>query len=116
MFLSILEPLGFVTDQMFKMSDEWLSEKLCKHLRYNIYLVVIDGSWTKEASDDIRMDFPNTNLRSKILLTTRNRDVALDANPSGTPHNLRFLTNHESWELENVIGFHLQLWWSRVYF
>ncbi|XP_073148137.1 putative disease resistance RPP13-like protein 3 [Henckelia pumila] len=98
-FLSILESLGLTTDQMFKMSDEWLSEELCKHLRYNRYLIVIDDVWTKEAWDDIRMAFPNTNLRSRILLTTRNRDVALDANPSGPPHNLRFLTDRESWEL-----------------
>lgn len=72
-----------------------------------MYLIVIDGSWTKEAWDDIRMDFPNTNLRSRILLTTRNRDVALDANPSGTPHNFYFLIDHDNWELENVMGFHL---------
>lgn len=52
-FLSILEFLGFVTDQMFKMRDKWLSEKLCEHLRYNMYLIVIDDSWTKEAWDDI---------------------------------------------------------------
>ncbi|XP_073022484.1 putative disease resistance RPP13-like protein 3 [Primulina eburnea] len=98
-FLSILESLGLVTDQMFKMSDEWLSEELCKHLRYNRYLIVIDDVWTVEAWDDIRMAFPNTNLKSRILLTTRNRDVALNANSSDPPHDLRFLTEHESWEL-----------------
>lgn len=98
-FLSILESLRLVTDQMFKMSDEWLSEELCKHLRFNRYLIVIDDVWTIDAWDDIRMAFPNTNLRSRILLTTRNRDVTLNANPNDPPHDLRFLTDHESWEL-----------------
>ncbi|KAK6146620.1 hypothetical protein DH2020_020489 [Rehmannia glutinosa] len=98
-FRGILESLGLMNDQMFKMSDDWLGEELCRQLRNNRYLIVIDDVWTTEAWDDIRVAFPNTNLGSRILMTSRNREVALHANPDSRPHNLRFLTDDESWEL-----------------
>ncbi|KAK4400120.1 putative late blight resistance proteinR1A-10 [Sesamum angolense] len=98
-FRGILESLGLMNDQMLNMSDDWLAEELCRHLRNNRYLIVIDDVWTREAWDDIRMAFPNTDLASRILLTSRNREVALHANADSPPHNLRFLTVDESWEL-----------------
>ncbi|PHT25192.1 hypothetical protein BC332_34957 [Capsicum chinense] len=84
---------------MYKMNDEKLAIELSSHLRSKRYLVVIDDVWTMEAWDDLKMAFPNTASGSRILLTTRNRDVASYANPEGSPHHLRFLTNEESWEL-----------------
>ncbi|KAL0372775.1 UNVERIFIED_CONTAM: putative late blight resistance proteinR1A-10 [Sesamum calycinum] len=98
-FRGILESLGLMNNQMLNMSDDWLAEELCRHLRNNRYLIVIDDVWTREAWDDIRMAFPNTDLASRILLTSRNREVALHANADSPPHNLRFLTVDESWEL-----------------
>lgn len=98
-FLGVLESLGLINDQMFRMSDDWLAEELCRHLKNHRYLIVIDDVWTREAWDDIRVAFPNTNMGSRILLTSRNREVALHANPDSPPHNLRFLTDDESWEL-----------------
>lgn len=98
-FLGVLESLGVVNDQMFKMSDDWLAEELCRQLRSNRYLIIIDDVWTREAWDDIRVAFPNTAMGSRVLLTSRNREVALQANPDGPPHNLRFLSDDESWEL-----------------
>lgn len=45
------------------------------------------------------MAFPNQNYGSRILLTSRNTDVALIANPDSLPHHLKFLNDDESWEL-----------------
>ncbi|XP_047261946.1 putative disease resistance protein At1g50180, partial [Capsicum annuum] len=98
-FLGILDSLSLITDEMYKMNDEKLAIELSSHLRSKRYLVVIDDVWTMEAWDDLKMAFPNTASGSRILLTTRNRDVASYANPEGSPHHLRFLTNEESWEL-----------------
>ncbi|XP_022877138.1 putative late blight resistance protein homolog R1A-10 [Olea europaea var. sylvestris] len=98
-FLGILESLNLNFDQMYKMSDEKLAEELCKHLRNNKYLIVIDDVWTKEAWDDLRRAFPKTKLGSRILLTSRNTEVAKLADPYSHPHHLRFLTEEESWEL-----------------
>ncbi|KAL7000815.1 hypothetical protein U1Q18_001965 [Sarracenia purpurea var. burkii] len=49
------------------------------------------------------MAFPKNNNRSRILLSSRNREVAVHANPYNLPHFLRFLNNDGSWEpLERV--------------
>lgn len=98
-FLGILDSLSLITDEMYKMNDEKLAGELLSHLRSKRYLVVIDDVWTMEAWDDLKMAFPKTASGSRILLTTRNTEVALHANPEGPPHHLRFLTHEESWEL-----------------
>ncbi|PSR88102.1 Late blight resistance protein like [Actinidia chinensis var. chinensis] len=98
-FLDILSSLDKLTDEMYRWSDERLAEVLRGHLQSGRYLVVIDDVWTKDAWDDLKMAFPKNNDRSKILLTSRNREVANHANPDRLPHNLRFLTDDESWEL-----------------
>lgn len=98
-FIGILSDLAQLTDQMYKMSDERLCEELCGHLKSSRYLIVMDDVWTTEAWNDLRMAFPNTDSGSRILLTSRNTDVALSANPFGPPHHLRFLNDDESWEL-----------------
>ncbi|XP_057481368.1 putative late blight resistance protein homolog R1B-14 [Actinidia eriantha] len=98
-FLDILCYLDKLTDEMYRWSDERLAEVLRGHLQSGRYLIVIDDVWTKDAWDDLKMAFPNYNNRSKILLTSRNREVANHANPDRPPHNLRFLTDDESWEL-----------------
>lgn len=98
-FLGILDSMGLITDQVYKMNDDRLAEELCRHLRSNRYLIVIDDVWTMEAWNDIKMAFPNTPYGSRILLTSRNTEVAMHANPYCDPHHLRFLTKEESWEL-----------------
>lgn len=98
-FLGILESLNLTSDQIYKMSDEKLAEELCGHLRNNKYLIVIDDVWTTEAWNDLRRAFPNTNLGSRILLTSRSTEVAKLADPDSHPHQLRFLSDEESWEL-----------------
>ncbi|KAL3510390.1 hypothetical protein ACH5RR_029791 [Cinchona calisaya] len=98
-FLGILDSMGHITDQTYKMNDDRLAEELCGYLRSNSYLIVIDDVWTMDAWNDIKMAFPNTACGSRILLTSRNNEVAMHANPYSYPHCLRFLTDEESWEL-----------------
>lgn len=104
-FIGVLESLGVINDQMLKMSDDWLGEELCRRLKNNRYLIVIDDVWSREAWDDIRVAFPDTNMGSRILLTSRHREVALQANPDAPPHNLRFLSDEEGWELLSLKTF-----------
>uniref|UniRef100_A0AAU7LKH8 NLR required for cell death 0 n=1 Tax=Actinidia chinensis TaxID=3625 RepID=A0AAU7LKH8_ACTCH len=98
-FLAILSSLDKLTDEMYRWSDERLAEVFRRHLQSGRYLIVIDDVWTNDAWDDLKMAFPENNDRSKILLTSRNREVAIHAYPDRPPHNLRFLTDDESWEL-----------------
>uniref|UniRef100_A0AAU7LKX8 NLR required for cell death 0 n=1 Tax=Ipomoea aquatica TaxID=89636 RepID=A0AAU7LKX8_IPOAQ len=97
-FLGILDSLGLLSEQMYRMNDDRLAEELCGQLKSNRYLIVIDDVWTKEAWDDLKMAFPKTSYGSRILLTTRNTEVALHADPE-SPHHLQFLTDEKSWEL-----------------
>ncbi|XP_059649788.1 disease resistance protein RPP13-like [Cornus florida] len=98
-FLGILNSLNLLTDQMYKMNDERLREELCTQLKNGKFLIVIDDVWTKEAWEDLKTAFPNSNNGSRILLTSRITEVALRANHISPPHYLRFLTDDESWEL-----------------
>ncbi|KAL5981716.1 hypothetical protein ACLOJK_015779 [Asimina triloba] len=76
-----------------------LRHEIAQHLKGKRYFVVLDDIWTREAWDDLKDTFPNTSNGSKVLITTRNKDVALHADPISKPHELRFLDQDESWEL-----------------
>ncbi|KAL1807654.1 hypothetical protein ACET3Z_024644 [Daucus carota] len=98
-FLALLGSLKQLKEEMHKMSDEHLAEMLQEYLSTGKYLIVIDDVWKIETWDDLKVAFPNRNCGSRILLTSRNTDVAIHANPVNPPHPLRFLTPDESWEL-----------------
>ncbi|KAI3880284.1 hypothetical protein MKW92_040313 [Papaver armeniacum] len=64
------------------------------------YLIVLDDMWNIEAWDDLNPSFPDEMNGSRILLTTRNKHVALYADSSSNNiHELRSLNKMESWEL-----------------
>lgn len=98
-FLAILGSLKQLKDEMHKLSDDQLADILQDYLSSGKYLIVIDDVWKIETWDDLKVAFPNRNCGSRILLTSRNTDVAIHANPENPPHPLRFLTTNESWEL-----------------
>ncbi|KAF3434087.1 hypothetical protein FNV43_RR25190 [Rhamnella rubrinervis] len=78
-----------------------LIDLLREELKRKRYLVVLDDIWSIEAWDCIRSAFPMTvrNLGSKVLFTTRNKEVATFADPLSSPIELPFLTLEASWEL-----------------
>ncbi|XP_058114550.1 putative disease resistance protein At1g50180 [Magnolia sinica] len=82
-----------------KMDVVELREKISEYLKEKRYLMVLDDLWTKEAWNDLKDTFPDVNNGSRVMLTTRNKDVALYADPRSRPHELRFLTNEERWDL-----------------
>ncbi|KAL7000757.1 hypothetical protein U1Q18_001909, partial [Sarracenia purpurea var. burkii] len=98
-FIGILSSIEKVTEEMHKWSDERLVEEMCLHLQTRRYIIVMDDVWTRGAWDDLKMAFPKNNNRSRILLTSRNREIAIHANPYSLPHFLHFINNDESWEL-----------------
>ncbi|KAF8396473.1 hypothetical protein HHK36_018096 [Tetracentron sinense] len=81
------------------MKEEELVEKLYQVLEEKRYLVVLDDIWSTETWDILKFAFPNGKLGSKILITTRNKEVALHADPFSLPHEPRCLTDEESWVL-----------------
>lgn len=63
------------------------------------YLALIDDIWDIKAWDQIKIAFPNQNNGSRIIITTRKKKVAEMADDKCFVHQLRFLTERESWEL-----------------
>ncbi|KAL7000756.1 hypothetical protein U1Q18_001908 [Sarracenia purpurea var. burkii] len=103
-FIGILNSLKRLTDEMYKWSDEMLAEEMCLRLQTWRYLIVMDDVWITRACDDLKMALPKNNCRSRILLTSRNREVVVHIKPYSLSHFLHFLNNNESWELlENVL-------------
>ncbi|XP_002528440.2 putative disease resistance protein At1g50180 [Ricinus communis] len=82
-----------------RLKDEEMVEILYQFLREKRYLVVLDNIYRKEVWDSLKYVFPNGKKGSKVLLTTRNREVAMHADPWSSPIEPRLLTNEESWKL-----------------
>ncbi|KAL8557601.1 hypothetical protein ACS0TY_004886 [Phlomoides rotata] len=63
------------------------------------YLIVMDDIWSTRAWDAVRYIFPDDNNGSRIMLTTRDSDVASYA-CSGSPlHQMKFMDENQSWDL-----------------
>ncbi|KAK7367351.1 hypothetical protein VNO80_09362 [Phaseolus coccineus] len=86
-------------DGMGRIPEEEFINKLRSVLSEKRYLVVLDDIWGMEVWDGLKSAFPKGKMGSKILLTTRNWDVALHADACSNPHQLRPLTEDESLRL-----------------
>ncbi|KAH7674256.1 P-loop containing nucleoside triphosphate hydrolase protein [Dioscorea alata] len=88
-------------------SEEWLEnhshgvlkKAITDYLKERKYLVVLDNIWSKEAWDSIKGVLPDMMNGSRVLLTTRNQDVALHADRQSPPYDLKFLGEEDGWEL-----------------
>ena len=101
LLLKILKEMP-ISDELRKnlegMGDGELKETLTKYLNKQRYLVVMDDIWKIDFWDEVRSLFPNDFNGSRILITSRNRAVALKASHTA-PYNLPFLNEEESWKL-----------------
>ncbi|KAG5610046.1 hypothetical protein H5410_021327 [Solanum commersonii] len=93
----LLEVLNCIPNQnaqvYVKLKDNELADLVQKNLKGPRYLVVVDDIW-----DSISQIFPNRNNDSRILLTTRETEVAMYANTS-THHEMNLLDLDNSWKL-----------------
>uniref|UniRef100_A0A0D9VEN0 AAA+ ATPase domain-containing protein n=1 Tax=Leersia perrieri TaxID=77586 RepID=A0A0D9VEN0_9ORYZ len=64
----------------YERSKEWEIEQLIPTLRENLnekrYFVLIDDIWSTDAWEHLKLALPDNNNRSRIITTTRIRDVA----------------------------------------
>ncbi|XP_004239389.1 putative late blight resistance protein homolog R1B-23 isoform X1 [Solanum lycopersicum] len=99
--LSLLATLRVSIDENSLLSKRTstLEDILVRNLRSRRYLILLDDVWDRNVWGDLKRYFPDSNNGSRILLTTRNDDVAYYVESVGKPHNLRLLTYEESWEL-----------------
>ncbi|KAK4725853.1 hypothetical protein R3W88_030770 [Solanum pinnatisectum] len=81
-----------------KQADE-LADLLRKTLFSKRYLILVDDVWETSVWDDLIGSFHDANNGSRIILTTRNHEVAMHTRFQSDPLPLRMFSNDESWEL-----------------
>ncbi|XP_047964436.1 putative late blight resistance protein homolog R1B-16 [Salvia hispanica] len=78
-----------------------VEEKLHRILSLKKYLIVVDDLWSAKAWDSIRKGFGNQDKKdgSRIMVTTRDEDVAAHASGSKQSHKMDLMDDPTSWEL-----------------
>ncbi|KAL2552661.1 Disease resistance protein RPP13 [Forsythia ovata] len=100
MLIDILRSMSHLKrETITKMDDESLAQNLYKSLKGTRYLIVIDDIWDSESWDDLKRYFPDDGTRSRVIFTTRNKEVGLKASPHSVVNALPFLSKEECWEL-----------------
>ncbi|XP_027169374.1 putative disease resistance protein At1g50180 [Coffea eugenioides] len=100
---AIIKQLNPITNELLdmleKMQEQDLEERLYQDLQDKCYLVVLDDVWKEAAWDCLARAFPDVNTSSRVVLTSRNRDVAQHADALSKPHELKTLGQKDSWQL-----------------
>ncbi|KAM7466492.1 hypothetical protein LguiB_014054 [Lonicera macranthoides] len=86
-------------DRIVNSSDDELFRKLFNIQQEKRCLIVLDDIWSKDAWDSLKNAFPKEGTNSKLLLTSRNAEVALHVDPEGFCHRPQLLNEDESWKL-----------------
>ncbi|KAK8689055.1 hypothetical protein V6N13_087786 [Hibiscus sabdariffa] len=88
--------------------DEDVAKELEDFLKDKKCLVILDDIWSIEAWDSLEPAFPvepNSQSRSKILITSRNKEIVSHADRRGHLHELQCLSDEQSWDLFQKIAF-----------
>ncbi|KAJ4713306.1 Disease resistance protein [Melia azedarach] len=91
--------MGLGKLELDKMDIEDMEEQLSTFLKGRRYIVVLDDIWNREVWDDLKAAFPDEENGSRIIFTSRFKDVALYADPRNLPYELCLLNEEDSWEL-----------------
>ncbi|KAL2466062.1 putative disease resistance protein [Abeliophyllum distichum] len=94
--IDILSSIKKFEGEKFVNKDvESLEEDLYKSLKGRRYLIFMDDIWDIEVWNDLKKYFPDDRIGSRILFTTRNKEVRF----VGSPIELPLLSEDECWEL-----------------
>ncbi|CAI9117462.1 OLC1v1018860C1 [Oldenlandia corymbosa var. corymbosa] len=93
--LKQIDPTGASSDR----TQHDLVQKLWRNLKRKRYLIFLDDVWTTEPWESLKESFPDDSTQSRIILTSRLRNVVPLARLDGEPHSLRPFTENESMEL-----------------
>ncbi|XP_060185464.1 putative late blight resistance protein homolog R1A-3 [Lycium barbarum] len=85
--------------EISKRSADELADRLRRILLPKRYLLIIDDVWEVKAWEDLKLCFPDNRKGSRIILTSRRKEVAVHAKCVTEPHYLRSLEEPESWLL-----------------
>ncbi|PHU18407.1 hypothetical protein BC332_14102 [Capsicum chinense] len=80
--------------------DNDVADKLRKHLIGKRYLIVLDDLWDTATWNELTRPFPSEFQKgSRVILTSRKKEVAVHGKCHSDPLDLRLLRLEESWEL-----------------
>ncbi|XP_034709738.1 putative disease resistance protein At1g50180 [Vitis riparia] len=97
--LDIANHFMSLSEKEKEMRESELGEKLCEYLKEKKYLVVMDDVWSSEVWSRLRSHLPEAKDGSKVLITTRNKEIALHATSQAFIYELRLMNDDESWQL-----------------
>ncbi|KAF3437604.1 hypothetical protein FNV43_RR20360 [Rhamnella rubrinervis] len=98
LLLDVLRNFKQISQETSEKAVEDLKAELHEHLKGKKYLILMDDIWSTQVWEELRVAFPDDSNGSRILITTREREVAWHASPA-PPYELQFLDENESWEL-----------------
>ncbi|KAG4197166.1 hypothetical protein ERO13_A05G006200v2 [Gossypium hirsutum] len=108
LLLAILSELIPIEEETSKLDDVKLGEKLRNFLQGKRYLIVMDGVEETQLWETLEKNnvFPNEKHGSRLLLTTRSKNVAsLASSSSSRIHNIQPLDDEAKWELLEKLVF-----------
>ncbi|XP_070043692.1 putative late blight resistance protein homolog R1A-4 isoform X2 [Nicotiana tomentosiformis] len=86
-------------DTHVTINDYSIVDVLSKILRTKKYLIVLDDIWEVKVWEELRLSFPDGGNGSRIMLTTRSAEVAMELKHHSDPYFLSCLSDKQSWEL-----------------
>ncbi|PHU08328.1 hypothetical protein BC332_24817 [Capsicum chinense] len=104
--LSLLQSTIKIDDTVKMSGEAELADMLQKSLKRKRYLIVLDDIWSFEVWDGLTRCFPTEdNAGSRILLTTRNNELACYADTENLSLWMNFMDQDESWSLFKSAAF-----------
>nr|XP_017239146.1 PREDICTED: probable disease resistance protein RF9 isoform X2 [Daucus carota subsp. sativus] len=98
-------------EEILTWDDDKLVENLLEVQQRKKCLIVLDDIWTTDAWDSIKSAFTTKTSVSKLMLTSRNAEVAEHVNREGFIYQPECLNEEQSWELLKLKavprGYHL---------
>ncbi|KAL5707524.1 hypothetical protein ACHQM5_018418 [Ranunculus cassubicifolius] len=82
-----------------RMNEVELVEKIFATLTRMRYLVVLDDMWNVEDWGLLKSAFPDGITGSKVILTTRNKKIAAEADPRSHHFEPQILSEDDAWDL-----------------
>ncbi|XXG72464.1 hypothetical protein AAC387_Pa07g1556 [Persea americana] len=82
-------------NNIYQMDYRLLVEMLINYLQDKRYVIVLDDVWNRQAWDDISIAIPSNKFGSRVMLTTRNRELGVE----DKVFRLQPLNETDSWDL-----------------
>nr|XP_017231913.1 PREDICTED: probable disease resistance protein At1g58602 [Daucus carota subsp. sativus] len=93
-------------DSILNMDTDKLVEYMLQIQERKKCLIVLDDIWSTDAWDALKGAFPAGKSISKLMLTSRNAEVAEHVNLNGLIHQPECLSPEQSWELLKLKALH----------